>query len=261
MLIKANNTVKNKILDYLISHVEECLYLYIDIENYSIESDTCQVFYEEENGNLIYVLMRYYDSYQLYSERTGYVSDEIIEQLEKMPGLMISGRKDLIEAVENKINGYVATYGYVFEMNRSFGNMGSNTAVWAEAKDADEIADIIMTYPEFSSHFTKEVLKKQLIERMESGTGRSCIMKENGKIVAHSATYAESKNLAVVSGTVVHEDFRNTDYFLRITTMLQSMLASEGKKAYVFAVNEKLINYHKRIHRTCGEYGKLEKIK
>lgn len=261
MLIKADNSDKNKILDYLRDNIEECIYLFIDISNYSIESDTCEVRYNEEQGSIDYVIMRYYNSYQVFSKKAGYLPKEVCDYVNDNPVMMISGRKDLIEALAGNTSNYKATYGYVFELNRRVATAKNNTmTMWADINDADEIADLIQTDSDIGAHYTKETLVKQLVDRMESKTGRSCIMRENGKIVAHTATYAENNQVAVISGTVVHPDYRSSNYFLQITTALQGMLAEEGKKSYTFSVSEKMINYHRRLHRTCGEYGKLERI-
>lgn len=260
MLIKAYNSDKTKLMDYLKENMEECLYLFIDISNYSIESDICEVKYTEENGCIDYILMRYYNSYQLYSHKKNYLPTEICEYVKNNPVLMISGRKDLIEVLEKELCGYKATYGYIYDLNRKVSKSAIDSVKWGTIEDAEEIADLIQMDSDLGGHYSRENLITQLVDRIESGTGRSCIMREDGKIVAHTATYAENDVVSVISGTVVHPDYRSGNYFLKITTALQGMLAMEGKKAYTFAVNEKLINYHNRLHRVCGEYGKLERV-
>ena len=260
MIIKATDADKEKLLEYLSNSVDECLYLYIDISNYSLETKHCNVWYVEAEHGLECVLMRYYDSYQLYSHITGYECGELEQIMIDNPCKMISARRDLIEKLSCKLTNYKTSYGVVFDMNRPIKCGDAFDVEWGTESDVEEIAALIQMDEDLGGHYSKETLIEQLIDRIMTKTGRSCILREDGAIIAHTATYAETNNIAIVSGTVVHPDYRNTDSFYKITTSIQSKLQQEGKKVYTFATSKKMIRYHKALHRICGEYGKMEAL-
>ena len=89
------------------------------------------------------------------------------------------------------------------------------------------------------------------------GTGRSCIIREDGRIVAHTAAYAETERYAVVSGTIVHPHYRDRGYYPVISSYIAAKLAEEGKRVFTFASSPRMIAYHDRMDRRCGSYGKL----
>lgn len=258
LLVRACDNDKNRILEYLSSGVEDCIYLFIDISNYSIEGDNCKVWLDVDNEDIQFVLMYYYNSYQVYGKKTAYIPERVISFISGNSVNMISGRKDLIEVLEKRLNGYNATYGEVFELNRTIGSSFDDKAEWGTIDDVAEIAKLIQTDDDIGAHYSFDDLVKQLKERILSKTGKSCIIREDGLIIAHTATYAECKELAVISGTVVHPNWRNGQYFMIVTTVLQKKLATEGKRAYTFSTSPKMIRYHRSLHKKCSEYGKLE---
>ena len=247
------------IIEYLKKDLVNCIYMYMDIQNYGVETDYLTVWIQESNGELEFVAMKYYDSFQVYSSKDQYDIISIKELIDKYQVSMISGKKEIIGKLSEYCEDYFATYGEIFVMDR-FHKVNSMASVeLADEKDALEIAKLICIEPSFAIHYSVDVLASQLAERIRTKTGRSYIIRIDGNIVAHSATYAENSEIAVISGTIVHPLFRNTDYYLVLSNYIIEQLKIEGKRAYTFAISERMIKYHRIVHNYCGEYGKLEK--
>ena len=123
--------------------------------------------------------------------------------------------------------------------------------------DAKEIAELICSDEELGEPYTVENLTLQLAERIRTQTGRSYIIRENGEIAAHSATYAETEGIAVVSGTIVKAAYRNTNCYMILANYMMQELVKEGKAAYTFSLSEKMKDYLDKVHTRCGEYGRL----
>lgn len=251
---------RDRILAYLKPQIQDCIYLYIDIMNYGVCGINMKVWLEEEQGEIMLVVMKYYDSFQLYSRGDDWSLEELCSLLAENPVAMISGKKDIIERLEPHLKGYKATYGVVFVMDkyRELKNV-TNIRTATEA-DAGEIAELICSDEEIGGHYTVEGLTAQLKERIRTKTGRSYIIREDGILVAHSATYAEAEGVAVVGGTIIRTEARNTNYYILLSNYMMQQLAKENKSAFTFAFSDKMIGYHSRMHTKCGEYGKLEKI-
>lgn len=257
MIRQLKDNEKKRITEYLKPYAEDCLYMYIDFTNYSIETDNCMAWVDETDDDINWILMWYYNSYQIFSEKNSNLN-YLIDMLRNKPGKMISARKDTIELISPELTEYKVTYGEIYELNRQMKSLGSENVKWAKEEDALEIAKLVQTDFDIGAHYSLDSLAKQFADRISSKTGRNVIVEKDGLIIAHTATYAENSEFAVISGTVVHPDYRDTDSFLRVTSEIQSMLWKEGKKSYTFSTSEKMMRYHRRLHRKSGEYGKLE---
>ena len=257
MLREAKEEDKKKILQYLELDLKNCIYLYIDIMNYGICSENIKVWIEDKGGELSFVLMKYYDSFQIYSNQLQYDLKDVVRLLKEYPVAMVSGKRELIEKLSEECPDYKVTYGLVFVMDR-YRKMHMQAEI-AEAteEDAKEIAELICTDDELGGHYTVEGLTDQLKERIRTGTGRSYIIRENNEVVAHTATYAEADKIAVVSGTIIKPEYRDRNYYILISNYMMEQLTKERKVAYTFSISEKMMQYHDRLHTKCGEYGKM----
>ena len=259
-MVEAVEKDKQKILHYLRGNLADCLYLYIDIMNYGIGTENMKVWIEEESGSLSLVVMKYYDSFQIYSHPSLCDITPVVELLKQFPVAMISGKKDMIQLLENECKEYKAAYGMVFVMDR-YRNIQTDVDVQpATEEDALEIAELICSDVELGGHYTVSNLAEQLAERIRTKTGRSYIIREKGVIVAHSATYAEAEGIAVVSGTIIKPEYRTGNYYMALSNHMLQQLEKESKVAYTFSITNKMIRYHSMLHTRCGEYGKLVKI-
>lgn len=256
---RAETEDREKILYYLQNHLADCLYLYIDIMNYGIATENMQIWIEEDRKEINLVAMKYHDSFQVYSHRDTPNLTAVLDLIQKYPVAMISGARGIIEKLEMQCDTYTATYGEVFIMDKYRKIPGETRVLRASAKDAEEIAGLICSDEEIGGHYSVKDLTIQLKERIETGTGRSYIIRNQGEIAAHSATYAEAEGIAVVGGTIIRKEYRKTDYYMLLSNYMLQELAAEGKVAYTFATSEKMIHYHRMLHNKCGEYGKLEK--
>lgn len=257
---KATQKDKEQILQYLHTKMEDCIYLYIDVMNYGVESAQMKVWVEKEKNELVLVVMKYYDSFQIYTHRSFCDISTVLELLKKYPVSMISAKKVIIEQLERYIRDYRVTYGTVFLLNQYRKIPWTEKVLLANERDAWEIARLICSDDEIGGHYTIDNLAEQLAERIRTGTGRSYVIRENGSIIAHSATYAEAKGVAVVGGTIIKPEYRNNNYYMILSNYMLQKLESEKKVAYTFSISDKMIRYHTALHTKCGEYGKLIKI-
>lgn len=255
----AEDRDRERILKFLRPDLPNCIYLYIDIANYGISTDNIKVWIDEKNSDVSLVLMKYYDSIQLYSSNKDCNIDPVVCILKQHPVAMISGERSVVEKLASYCPQYHPTYGEVFLMDRYRKVVPDMEIQEAEPEDTKEIAELICQDKEIGGHYTTQILAKQLEERIRTHTGRSYIIRENGVIIAHTATYAEADGIAVVGGTIVHDAFRNTNAYMIVSNYMLEQLAIEGKKAYTFSISPKMIKYHGLVHTKCGEYGKLTK--
>lgn len=258
-MILATKRDEQAIIDYLQMDVVNCIYLYMDIVSYGISSGEIEVWFSKKNDKIDMVVMKYHDSLQVYAKTDTTSVKELIEKIIDVDVTMISAPKYIVEIIEHELTDYKVTYGVIYRIDdcRLMKDMG--IVYEATEDDVGEIASLICSDDEIGGHYNPKDLEKQLRCRIQSGTGRSFIIKRDGKIVAHSATYAETKDLAVVGGTIIREDCRDLGYYMIISNYISHKLKEEGKIIYTFSISKKMISYHSRAHVKCAEYGKLER--
>ena len=264
---RAEISEQTKITEWLKSDIANCLYMYMDIVNYGLESPNMDVYIYDRGTDYIAAAMRYYDSFQLFINADGVSKDERDAIFEGFAELittgnvsMASGRKEIIEGLSNKLPGYKASYGLIHKIDRYRKMPDDITIVRATPDDTDKIAELICSDPEIGSHYTVKGLSEQLSERIKTNTGRSYLILDGDKVVAHTATYAETADYAVTGGTIIAEPYRIKNYYIYISNHLLQELIEENKEIYTFSINESMKKFHDVVHKRCAEYGKLERI-
>ncbi len=246
------------ILKHLRQDISNCVYIYINLLNADRENADIEVWVQESGDKFEAVLMRYYESFRIYCKGTETDFDEAVSIMKAYEPKMIAGQEDVIEKLEQVMGGrYKAEYGGIYEIDSRKRLRNRFEVELASENDAVDIADLIAADEGLGGHYSLENLEKQIRSRIEAGTGRSYIIRENGRVAAHTATYAEADRCAVVSGTIIHPDFRDRGYYPVISSYMAAKLNEENKTAYTFAVEPRMIEYHDRMDIRCGSYGRL----
>ena len=250
------------IIEYLKTDIPNCTYMYIDISTYGLDNPNIKIWFDEDNLGINLIIMRYYDSFQLFSCSDEWDIDRTMEILMKYKLSMISGKADMIERIYKHCNDiYKAIYGSVIRIESCKELECKDEIKLATIEDIPEIARLICTDDELGKHYTVDLLIAEMSERMRTNMGRSYIIKKDGIIVAHTATYAEADNIAVASGLIVHKDYRNDFYGAILNGYMVKQLHSENREIYAFYLEDKMIKLLKAMHNSeCARYGKLTKI-
>ncbi len=267
MLKLADKKDLDNIVSYLKQDIADCVYLYIDITVYGLDNPNMKVWYDnDDNGDVTLVVMKYYDSFQLYTDKEEYDTNAVNELIEKYKVSMVSGNCKMIRKLHPLCEKeYTADYGQVLE----FGNVKKMISVKphtiirnAKIEEMYEAAKLICTDPDIGGHYTPESLCKQLEDRMRSSMGRSCIIEEDGEILAHVATYAEADGLAVCGGLIAKPEYSAKLYGFAVLNFLMEQLEAEGRRVFFFMMDPKLTKLYLRMgFYECADYAKLTRIK
>lgn len=254
---------ESAVLEYLRDHVSECIYLYIDLQKYGTENPDVQFWCTWKGEKPDTVLMKYYDSFQIFSANEAWDVEETVRLLEEYPVTTICGKKSMIEELSARLPEYTAAYGVVVkeEDYREFPQFASIRE--AVPEDAVEIARLMCTDEEFGDNYEVETLTRQLADRMREKVGRSYVMWEDGKIVAHTGIFAENEEIAVESGLIVDAAYQSKFYGIIIHEYIKKQLLEEGKKLYGFRIKGRMKRCTKAANSdpVCGFYGKLTRRK
>lgn len=258
-MLKLTNENLDRVLKYMEDDLPNCLYLYGDIVRYGLDDPNMTVWYSEKDGNINAVVMQYFTGSHVYSKNLDYDMDEVMDKLKEINPDRISSQREIIEKLHACLNDiYDVEYGCVFKLT-SYRKMRSPVVIEkATVSDAEAIAELMMTHELYSRSYEKDELAEELADRIRNGIGRSYIIRENGRIIAHDGVNLETDKYAVEGLALVHDDFRNTLYGAFLDSYMINDLGEEGKELYCMIVEgRRLDSFVKLGNHVEANYGKL----
>lgn len=269
-LQKAEHREQDMILAYLEKDIVNCLYMYADISKYGVDGPHMSVWYDEDEAGLRMIVMKYHNSFQVYTNRGFHDLGGLLDLVHQEKPFGIFGRKEIIQELENNLaDRYLSEYGVVFKIEyldpeKQRGVLEDCTVPieLAVPEDTPAIAQLLCSDKELGRVYTVDSLTHELAERIRTGMGRSYMIRDGERVVAHTATYAECDKFVINSGFIVHPDYRDTEYANWLTAKSNLVFQLEGKVRYFFAINQKLIRWQIRTGtQLVAEYGKLSHIR
>lgn len=262
MLHEMKSTDVTKILEYLRKDIENCIYLYIDIWKYGVANPHMKVWFQEDQGGVNLVIMKYHSSFQIYSHLDKLDTDMIYKQMKENDITMVSAKREIVEQLEPASReGYFSTFGEILRLTNFHSFQCEDIHIEeATEEDAYEIAELICSDEYYQDSYTVSEFYEQLLDRMKTKMGRSFIIRDNGKIVAHNSTSAETDDVAVAAMLLVKKEYRNTMYGIALEEFIVKKLNKEGKKLFGFSTNRKRRKQFELMgNKVVATYGKLIK--
>lgn len=260
---KAEKKETGRILDYIRPNLGSCIYLYIDVMVYGLESEFLDLWYDEDESGLNLIVMKYRNSLQLYSHIDNWDKDGVLEIVKKYDIDAINAKLSMINKLENDLQEqYEKKTGWVFKSKpMTVRDLGSRAKVeMAAPEDAKEIAHLMCSDEQWSKAYNEKKLAEELKERIITGMGRSFIIKDQGKIVAHDATFAETEDIVMASGLIVKPEFVDQMYGAILGMAMDKTFLEEGKEKYFHISDPGRMKVFKKLgHSIIEETGKLMK--
>lgn len=261
MLIKARNEDKKEILDAIRENVEQCLYIYIDISYYGLEYPYIDVWFEKDHNKITCVVMKYHDNFQLYLTDDYNNISELIDLLNIYRPPMINATKNVIERIKPYVfDKYHSLSGKIMRLNHSFElDCSYDDVELAKLDDIRGIAELLCSDEYYSESYTENELIVQLTDRLKSNMGRSYIIKNNDKVIAHNSISAQIEDICIASLLIVDKNYRNiTDYGFKMEDFIINKINDEGKRLYAFLTDDIRIKILEMVgNEVVSEYGKL----
>ena len=257
----ANQSNINELLSYFEQDLTNCLYSYIDLKKYGIANKALSIYYYKEENEIRAVATKYYNGLQLFSYHSEFPLHATVALIIKLKPSIISSTTDVIDLLSHELSKeYQVEKGFVTSLIQTNELISKSDVQCADVNDLEEIAKLICSDYGLGGHYDVIQLKKQLSTRMQEKFGRNYIIRQNGQIVCHAATYAEVDNLAVISGVITHPDFRGRGLAREVVTKLCDDLLSERKQPYLFYYTKDSERLYKKIGFTSkSSWGKLAK--
>ncbi|MBQ8304486.1 MAG: GNAT family N-acetyltransferase [Clostridia bacterium] len=236
-------------------------YLYIDAVSFGFSGKRIETYICYEKDEIVAIIYEYYNSLQICSLKEDIQVAQIVEFVKKGDFNMISGNASIIKKLEVALKDfYVAHFGYImmFPKNGELSQIGNSEM--AQVEDCGEIARLICSDEDIGGHYTQDILQKQLEERMLCFGCKNVIIKEQGEIIAHAATYADCSEFAIIGGVITNPYFRGKGYGGNVVSYLTKQLLLDGKNPLLYCYDPKTVKwYEKNSWEICTQCGKLER--
>lgn len=247
MYVKAKECDVQKLLVYLEQDLKNCLYSYIDLKKFGIENPNLTVYFDEDE-KIRCTALKYYEGLQLFDADGVMDAEATAKLIRGLNSHIVSSTIDVIEKLYPLLkDSYEMEQGFVTEMLSMPECEISEEVRPAELSEYDEIAELICSDEGVGGHYEPQELKEQLLTRLDEGMGRNYILKRDGEIIHHAATYAELDNLAVISGVITREDWRGKGVGILAVRKLCHDLINEGKKPCLFYYTKQAAMFYKKI--------------
>lgn len=247
MYVKAKEQDVEKLLAYFEQDLKNCLYSYIDLKKFGIANPNLTVYFDESDG-ICCTALKYYEGLQLFDADERMDAEKTAKLIKDLNSHIVSSTVNVIEKLHPLLKDtYEMEQGYVTEMLSMPECEISEEVRPAKIEEYDEIAHLICSDEGVGGHYVPEELMEQLLTRLGEGMGRNYILKRDGEIIHHAATYAELDNLAVISGVITREDWRGKGVGTLAVRKLCHDLLQEGKKPCLFYYTKQAEGFYKKI--------------
>lgn len=258
-MIKLTQERVKDVLAYMEDDLPNCLYLYGDIVCYGVDDPNMTVWFSEKNGKINLVVMKYFAAAQIYSKKLDYDLNKLVSKLKELSPDRIQAQKEIIEALTVVLQSeYTSEYGYVFELKHYRAVKSPVKIERAKPEDADAIAELMVSTDYWSKMYERDSLAQELADRMRNGIGRSYVIWDGNRVVAHDGVSLETDKYLIESLAALHSDYRKTFYGLFIESYIVNEVKKEGKKIYTFIVEGGRADGFKKAGNVIeGYYGKM----
>lgn len=260
-MIKATEAEKREILDFLAGDAANCLYLYMDIYWYGLDGDIISVWYEKKDGAFSLIVMKFFSTLQVYSPENDFDPAAFLELFRQENCERVFSRRATVEMLAPYFgDGFYCEFGKVIEIKKYRKFLKEYPKVeQATPADLPEITRLLLMDEENAKSYAYEELLSSLQSLYDTGMGRSYVLREDGKIVAHTSISAESDIFAIGAYTIVHPDYRDTFCGMILDSYMCNVATGE-KKLFGFMTDERRIKMFSALgNPPVTEYGKLIK--
>lgn len=231
-----NGSNQEQIINYIGKDYGKCLYIFIDMLEYGLDSDFYKVWMQkDENDEICAIVSKYYSGMQVYSKNSTYDVEDVANLIKENNCELIFGAKETVSQLEP----------YFPDLKIELGTVGglkdikiepAEKAYSAPVEELAEVVELIASDEAIGKPYGYDSLYKQYVERKETNFGRNWVIRseETGNILCHAGTYAETKELAVIGGVMTAPEARGKGVSKPVLAAICNELKKENKDVFSF---------------------------
>lgn len=247
---------RNLLMEYLREEAVYNTFLLADIADFGFDETFQTVYIDEEQGEVKGVYLCFYANFLLYCKKNE-VNTEFLEQLFSMyvPDVIMGNTED-VRKVQWVLSDYAMESRDLYQFCHPE-ELAAETAKIQKAvpEDVDDIFAFLQSIPELKHLYTS---KQMIADRIGKNCGTHYIVREDGKIIAHANSAAESEFTTMIGGVSTAEEYRGKGLAGQMVSKLCRDIQERGKQPTLFSIQGEENNLYSRIgFRKIGEWGTL----
>lgn len=259
-MYKCEKENEKEILEYIGKSYGQCLYLYVDLLKYGFDNENINVWFQKEDNEIKALVLQYYTGVHVFSKDVEFDVKKVVDLLKEINPSMICGMKWTLDKIKDYFDNYEMEVGIVGELT-NLKVYDTRGCYKANAEEIKELAELLAEDESLGKPYGFDLLYKQLLERYEENFGRNFIYRENGKIVATASTYAEKGGVAVISGVMVHPDYRGKGLSKNVLSAVCDNLKNDGFDVFSYYYIPSATRMHQSVgFEPIGDWAKLVRL-
>ena len=252
MIIKLNDSYHNKVINYLKREKDFNLFIIGDISRYGYNNHFLDIWASiDKKGNIEGILLKYFEYLICYSQGN-FDIDEISNFINNLDYVEISGKLDILQKLEDKINvkykridNFCTLCDYTKLNDTEIGFRPKKIGF----RNINKVVKLYEDIHEFENT-TVENIKNSL------KTGRGYCIEINKKVVAMAKSTLETSTHAMIVGVGTHPDFRNRGLATKCIVKICTEIINENKIPCLFYDNIEAGKIYKNLgFREKGYWG------
>lgn len=256
MVRKCTEQDRALLMEYLRQEAVYNTFLLADIADFGFEESFQTVYLEEEQGRIHGVYLCFYQNFLLYCKENE-VNAVFLRQLfaDYTPDVIMGNTED-VRKVQKILPDYTMESRGLYQFCHPE-ELADETAEILKAvpEDVDDIFAFLQSIPELRPLYTS---KQMIADRIGKNVGIHYIVREDGKIIAHANSAAESEFTTMIGGVSTKKSHRGRGLAGQIVSKLCRDIQAKGKQPTLFSIRGEEDNLYSRIgFRKIGEWGTL----
>ncbi len=246
-MIKASNKDKDRVLPFLKRNPSENGFFIGDLENFSLDEDFLDLWYEEREGRIVSVLLRYYKGYLVTSEETPNFG-EIARVITSDPlRERVSGMGDSITGLAKYMDlGKIRKTNLAVLSGENFSGVtkGEEEPVRCGVDGIEELFTFLKGIEEFE---VSENQRDSFGKEIKTATGRAYVIRREGRIVACAQISAENSLNGTVMGVATDAGWRRKGLARLCVSRACRDMIDDGKEVILFYDNPRAGKLYKDL--------------
>lgn len=250
LIRKLTKQDNDQVLSYLQKEAAMNLFLIGDIEAFGYDTDFQELWGQfTEEHELRGVLLRFHDSFIPYAAE----SFSLEAFASKLHGgdspVKISGKSEVVQQFEaiSTLTLGDKRHLYFAECANNSGLDQRNNKANIKVATIDDVPNIMKLRKQITEFTLGAESEKLLRQAIETNTGRTYYIEEDGEIIACASTSAENSLSAMIVGVCTHENYRGKGYASQILSKMIEDFTAEGRSLCLFYDNPAAGRIYKRL--------------
>jgi len=236
-----------RVLRYIGCSYEECLYLYLNLRKYGMDSSDVSVWLDKGNDQILGVYLKYFDCLHFFTKDSKYQIQDILSQIELRHPKVIFMQKQIGEKISERLAPlYELHYMDVMSAGR-VRSVDTDGVKRTDRSDISSVVDFLMSDAAYTRVYDRKTVYDQFLQRYNDGYSRFHYISKNGKIVSCAGTNAELNDVAVIGGLLTSPPCRGQGLCSKVTSSIWSEVLSEGKRAFSLVDDPVSKHLHNRL--------------